>query len=69
MPGRPLSILTADSLVESACREAAAKAGEQAVSEVQILENVSQAEGLEGLVVVDPRVFSDGGVRVANVTE
>ncbi|HBF22585.1 MAG TPA: hypothetical protein DDW23_02100 [Planctomycetes bacterium] len=63
MPGRPLSILTADSLVESACREAAAKAGEQAVSEVQILENVSQAEGLEGLVVVDPRVFSGGGVH------
>ncbi len=63
MPGRPLSIFTADSAIESACREAAEKAGEQAVTEAQTFSDPARAEGLEGLVIADPRIFPNHAVH------
>lgn len=57
MSARPLTILSADDGVVSACRQAAAKAGE-AVGEVTVLGTMADLEAagsLGGLVIADPR--------------
>ncbi len=60
MPSRELHILTADSAVEQACRDAATAAG-AAVGAVHVHANVAAmaaAGSVDGLVVADPSAFA-----------
>ncbi len=65
MPARPLTILTADAQVASACREAARRAGDAVgkIEEFSDWRKLDEAGPRSGLVIADPRVIAPWSIQ------
>lgn len=66
MTARPLTVLSNDPAVHSVCREAAQRAGPEAVGEVSVYGSAAELEAAGrrgGLLVVDPRTLAPSSVH------